>query len=502
MTQKQRENGALFLYAFVISAIMLFFCSKCSPAYPLNDWADANVYLSAGKGMLEGRVMYQELYDHKGPLLFALHALCALLSYSFHGVWLMEILLYAIFLFIAYQMLCLYSRKQIALMALPVLGMLLVTCASFKHGNSAEEIALPMVLYPLYLLLRSIRTGKQPVARQLGIAGFLLGCVVWIKFTMVGIPVAICLTLSWLWFREKRLRGALQAIGWMFLGFVISFLPWLIQYSLQGGLTAMLKTYLYDNLFLYGNASDPVSAADRLRFIGHGGMDLVMRNKACAIVLLGGAVWLLLSKHYPLSVKISWLLCFALGLAAILIGGVYHVYYGLVLGALMPFSLIAPCEWFTRLLKNVRASRLLAAAVALVTAAACIACPLRSPNMMDFGRHEDDLMQYRFARIIRQQEDPTMLNYGFLDWGFYTAAGVAPHLKYYHRPNLPLAELYAEQDRYVREGLADFVVTHNPLPVSISGLYTLVDSCHATGTAWFQQVYLYQLTSQLTKSDT
>ena len=131
---------ALYVCLFV-SSILLLFCSKCSPFYPLNDWPDANVFLSAGKGMLEGKVMYRDLYDHKGPLLFALHALCALVSTdSFLGVWILEILLFTLFLFIAYKLIELYSNLVIAFFSVGILGFILLTSLSFQMGDSAEEL--------------------------------------------------------------------------------------------------------------------------------------------------------------------------------------------------------------------------------------------------------------------------------------------------------------------------------------------------------------------------
>ena len=92
-----RERVRILLLWLVIAAAALFFCSKSSPAYPINDWSDANIYFSAGKGMLAGRVMYRDLYDHKGPLIYALHALCALACPAdFTGVWVLEILFAAV----------------------------------------------------------------------------------------------------------------------------------------------------------------------------------------------------------------------------------------------------------------------------------------------------------------------------------------------------------------------------------------------------------------------
>lgn len=49
-----RERVRILLLCLVIAAAALFFCSKSSPAYPINDWSDANIYFSAGKGMLAG----------------------------------------------------------------------------------------------------------------------------------------------------------------------------------------------------------------------------------------------------------------------------------------------------------------------------------------------------------------------------------------------------------------------------------------------------------------
>ena len=80
MTSSRASLWRTFAVAALLAAVALLFCSKSSPLYPINDWSDANIYFSIGKGMLRGEVVYRDLYDHKGPLLYALHALCALVS--------------------------------------------------------------------------------------------------------------------------------------------------------------------------------------------------------------------------------------------------------------------------------------------------------------------------------------------------------------------------------------------------------------------------------------
>ena len=79
---------------------------------------------------------------------------------------------------------------------------------------------------------------------------------------------------------------------------------------------------------------------------------------------------------------------------------------------------------------------------------------------------KEDLVQFRYAEIMHETENPTLLNYGWLDGGFYTAAGIVPKLRFFYLPNFrydrfPL--IMDEQKRYIKEQLVDFVVVIIPL---------------------------------------
>ena len=90
-TSRKRQLFAA-LWCLLCAAAALAVCSRSSPLYPTNDWGDANIYFTIGRGMLEGLVPYRDLLDHKGPLLYFLHAAAALVSdSSFFGVWLWEV---------------------------------------------------------------------------------------------------------------------------------------------------------------------------------------------------------------------------------------------------------------------------------------------------------------------------------------------------------------------------------------------------------------------------
>ena len=67
---------------------------------------------------------------------------------------------------------------------------------------------------------------------------------------------------------------------------------------------------------------------------------------------------------------------------------------------------------------------------------------------------------YLYLRY-KKTEDSTLLNYGFLDGGFYTVTNIVPNIKHFHKPNIKYEnypEIMDEQNRYIREKMIDFVI--------------------------------------------
>lgn len=83
-TTSFKDNSKLSKYELIFllfSAIVtITLVSTCSPLYPFNPWDDANCFFTLGRGILHGLVPYRDLYEQKGPLLYFIYALVALLS--------------------------------------------------------------------------------------------------------------------------------------------------------------------------------------------------------------------------------------------------------------------------------------------------------------------------------------------------------------------------------------------------------------------------------------
>ena len=84
------KKYGLIIWSFVCAAVILLFTTRSSVLFLCNNWDDANSYFSMGKGMMNGLVIYRDLYDQKGPYLYLLYGIAYLISHkTFFGVFLL-----------------------------------------------------------------------------------------------------------------------------------------------------------------------------------------------------------------------------------------------------------------------------------------------------------------------------------------------------------------------------------------------------------------------------
>ena len=118
-----------------------------------------------------------------------------------------------------------------------------------------------------------------------------------------------------------------------------------------------------------------------------------------------------------------------------------------------------------------------------------------------FSRYtKEDTVQYRFAKAIQSVDDATLLNYGFLDGGFYYASGAKPACRYFCYFNINSPEMWAEQNACIQNGETDFIVTRyyklEQYGIDMSK-YRLVDEAsHPYDKNYSYTYYLYQRISE------
>lgn len=458
MKKRQLWYAAACL-AVISSVLTLLVATTSSPLYATNFWTDTNIFLTIGRGIANGMAPYRDLVDQKGPLIFLIYAVAALITDgSFFGAFLLEVLSMTVFTFISWRLVSLYGEGRLTLAAIPLTALVTVCCTAFTQGGSAEEFNLPALTLALYVTLRRMKEGKTcKTAWKLHTAfGAAMGWVFSVKYTDCGLffGLGLCLAL-FVWYTES-FKVAVRMASQMLAGFLVIVLPVTLYLVASGALWDCLDTYFIQNIFVYSGT--PMSLTGHI----YNALAYLRTQSATnpAVALLGFAGVAFVSLHafvrrekgflfraaaMPMAAGMLLLFCYW--------GEIAHPYYALAFACLVPLG-FAPLGILVKRMD--RGTWLPVAAAVALTAILpqqlCLAVPLQQVK-------REDMPQTVFAGILREEENPTLLDISSLDHGFYLAADILPDCRYFCVLNANAKEQQEAIEEYLSTGKTRFVVT-------------------------------------------
>ncbi len=466
----------LFVYCFLSSFFVLLFCTKCSPIYPFQDGFDANCFFTVGKSILNGKVLYRDIYEHKGLYLYLLYALFGytISHTSFAGIFVLEVICGSVFLFYVYRIILLYTEKPNYFL-LPVFAALVYSSDAFSYGGQTEELALPFLAWGLYTFLayRKGVYGKELPLRKVIAAGAFTAVLFWMKYTLTGLYLGLVLFMILQQLRRRNFVYLLRCAVSFLLGFVLLTLPVIIYFAVNGALGDLYEVYFYNLIFRYNERDIGMS---RIEFSVRKFLLTMWRNKRFSLLaVFGGAAFLAQKKE----TESFWTKAGILFLGMCTVVPIYYSrqfnrYWGMALAVFAVFGLIL-CD---RILLKVKKGLLKTAKereekrffVVLTAIAALFISAVMgrflSGNTYLLQYRKEEMPQFVFRDMIERESGTTavrILNYGALDLGMYTALDVVPDCKYFCECNIDLPELYDTQDAYVAEGKGDYVICLSPI---------------------------------------
>lgn len=447
------------LLATVSSVLTLLVATTSSPLYVTNFWTDTNIFFTIGRGIVSGMAPYRDLVDQKGPLLFLIYAAAALMTdSSFFGVFLLEVLSMTVFTMISWRIVSLYGEGKMTLVAIPLTALITVCCTAFTQGGSAEEFNLPMMALAQYAALRCMKEGKAcPHIRILRAAfGFAMGWVFALKYTNCGLFFGLGLCLTLYAACTGGVKAAMFTVFDVLMGFLVIVLPIVLYLAVCDALWACIDTYFIQNIFVYSGT--PMNLVGHIYNAGAYLRTQSAINPAVAFCAFIGVAFVsiyAIIKHekgfffsavsVPSAAGLLLLFCYW--------GEIAHPYYALTFACLVPLGL-APLGLLAPHMK--RGTWVPLAAIMLLIVVLpqqlCLAVPLQRVK-------REDMPQTVFAEILRQEENPTLLDISSLDHGFYLAADILPDCRYFCVLNANSQEQKEEIREYLDTGRTQFVVT-------------------------------------------
>ncbi len=241
--------SAIFIFA---AMLILFFTSKSSPLYMFNGDADTNVFMLVSKQMQNCKIIYKDIFDHKGPIWYLFFNTIYSFTDSVYCLYPAQIISAYIFF--------IYARKSVKLFVDGDKKSDLISCAycisimlsPVINSGKPDEFALPFMAYAIYLMSYYLKAGREIKWYQYLFVGLHIGIFFWIKFT-ICMPYLVFFVLL---LKQKHPHMVRNTVLTLF-GFLLVTGGVLLYFYQNDALFNLFDVYFHANLFEYKETNIP-----------------------------------------------------------------------------------------------------------------------------------------------------------------------------------------------------------------------------------------------------
>jgi|GEM_PF-1413948 len=269
-----KKNILTMIYLLVLD-LFITMSSTLNPFSREFPTTDSSVFIYIGQALKRGQIPYLQIFDHKGPLLYAIEWLGLTIGAGHVvGIWILEVVAMYLTLFCLYRTARLMTDSRLAALA-AVSFSLQILVDAFEKGNLSEEWALPLLAFSLYVFAKYI-VSETFQYTQVFLTGMCFAGILVIRANMVAtwvcwMPIILILLVI---DRKTDLKKKISQIMFLVLSFILGIacvlLPIAIWYRARGAFEAMINTYLgYNATYMGGRQSSLSSIAAVIRTYSH-----------------------------------------------------------------------------------------------------------------------------------------------------------------------------------------------------------------------------------------
>lgn len=282
-----------YIVLFVIAIVFVFlFSFSTSPLY-LFQGCDSCIFKIVGQGVAEGKVLYKDIFDHKGSLLFFIQALGCLFSKNGWGILFLQIINLFIVLLLSIKIACFFKVSNRGKYICLFLGLIFL-CSVYGEGNQCEEWELPYILLPLYFVFKDYYLKKGHPLKYAFIYGICLGAIVLIRMNDVAIPLGILLGLACvLAFQERNFKIILCNILCVLGGILLVSIPFGVYFGINNALYDFWYGIFVHNMLYSSTPGEWLFLRTRLTYILIPAVCvyfLYIRNNSLGIIFLPSVI--------------------------------------------------------------------------------------------------------------------------------------------------------------------------------------------------------------------
>lgn len=248
------------VFSFLISIVFCLAYAQSISPFSINCQDDSVIFQQMGLAILQGKIPYVDIFDHKGIVFFWIQAL---------GQWLHPYHVGIFSLFVINIALSIYFWIKIARLKLngilafiPAIFTLFVYRLTICCGNYTECWSLPFISYSLYVLARSFCTEQFISKIECLNIGVCIGLLSFFRINNIAPILVVCLAYAYYYIRNKKFTLLWKSLGLVSLGIFITVLAVTLLFGILYGFNHIYDLYYGTFIFnlkyysVYGSGGD------------------------------------------------------------------------------------------------------------------------------------------------------------------------------------------------------------------------------------------------------
>lgn len=451
LIKHKKEIQQFLLFYFILMIVMCAF-STVSPLFTRKMNADTSIFYSLAQGVSNGRVMYRDVFDQKGPVLYFMYVLAYWLDKGgTAGIYFIEVLFLTVAVFYTFKLAARYVREEIAAVISFASFLVFFNWTYVSPGTELEQWFMGILIMCMYYLVSDDNRLITYFAE-----GIALSIVFYSKF---NIAVAMALLISMRFVRgfvKKKYKemwcSALACAG----AFILVTVLVGIYFIANNAIGELVDAYI---LFNYKYASSGGSTIARIipRLF-----EFYSATKGTFFLTLFGIMILVVSKKSAdIYAKVGIVLGYFLTVYFSLMSENVYPYYFCIVATYAILGVVAiGCLLGDRFDKKIDYRTFaISASVFFSIAVFSVNDVILQSDLVDKEPKYQDIMAHEMK--LRTKSDGDFIYWDCLALGVFPAADKAPAYKYYFTLNISrdrAPEMYEEMGRYLLDGGPEFII--------------------------------------------
>jgi len=196
---------------------------------------DSGVFIYSAKAIMNSKIMYKEVFDHKGPLIYLINILgLVILNGNLIGVWIVELISLFIATIFFYKSSRLFFDETASFFS--VVFALNTIMPLLEAGDLTEEYYLCFAAIALFLFLRALKADFVFSFSDVFLISVCAACAMMLRINLVALWVSFTIVAAVFLVYKKRIGSLITYKLWVWIGIAVVVVPFIVYFYMHHAL--------------------------------------------------------------------------------------------------------------------------------------------------------------------------------------------------------------------------------------------------------------------------